>query len=85
MCGPFPAARSTIQPEKHARKRLPENYLLAAKAWEMDTSNNASLKAIAILQKGMIDLGPLYVFYDEMVTIFMKYKLFVGSLPYKNI
>ena len=65
---------------KHARKRLPENYLLAAKAWEADTLDTTPVKAIAILKKGIEDLGPLYIFHREMVFLFMKYSLFEEAL-----
>lgn len=70
---------------KHARRRLPENYLLAAKAWEADTIESSSLKAVAILKKGIEDLGPLYIFHTEIINILMKNALFEQALDMQKV
>ena len=74
------AARQFELVIEHARKRLPENYLLAAKAWAANTLEETSIRAIHILEKGVEDLGPLYIFYHEMVTILMEHSLFEQAL-----
>ena len=61
---------------EHARKRLPENYLLAANTWEFISSE----KAIVILNKGVKDLGPLFIFYDKLIDLYRKDSLFKEAL-----
>lgn len=65
---------------EHARKRLPENYLIAAKAWEGSTSEKSTEKAITILKKGIKDLGPLYIFHDKIISLYLKESLFKEAL-----
>lgn len=65
---------------KHVRRRLPENYLLAAKAHELDSLEKEPRKAITVLQKGIEDLGQLYIFHDEMINVYMKHSLFEEAL-----
>ncbi len=48
---------------------LPENYLEAAAAWTECAQPQSNTKATNTLQQGITDLGPLLVFFDQLVQI----------------
>jgi len=66
---------------QYARWTLPENYLDASKAWELANRPN---KAIAIVEKGIEDLSPLFVFQDRMKTLFIKNNDFKRAINIQN-
>lgn len=54
-------------------KTFTENYLEAAHAWANSNLDYKLDLAIKILQKGIIDLGPLLVFYQTMTELYEQH------------
>lgn len=67
-----------------ASSRLPENYLDAAFAW-MNTGTTAGRqKAIATVEKGILDLGPILTLLDGMVSICLENHDFDCAIKYQS-
>ncbi|MEZ5023837.1 MAG: hypothetical protein R2728_11365 [Chitinophagales bacterium] len=52
-----------------ADKTFTENYMEAAFAWEYSKHERNIENSIAIIEKGIVDLGDLILFYDRLVDL----------------
>jgi len=65
---------------KYSRNKLPENYLAAAESWKSLERPKTDKKALGILQKGIDELGPLFVFQDAVLNFFLEHKAYDKAL-----
>lgn len=57
---------------RYSDKTVPENYLDAAQAWQRSNSIQGPVRASEVLKLGIHDLGPLVIFYQELVQIYLN-------------
>ena len=63
-----------------SRRTIPENYLDAARSWELSNAEASKVNALNILQQGISKLGPLFVFYIEIRELHLRSKNFEKAL-----
>lgn len=53
----------------YASETIPENFLEASYAYQMDNKKESRCKAVEILVQGTDELGPLNIFYDQLIIL----------------
>ena len=63
-----------------SKRTVPQNYLDAAKSWELLNTETGKFNALNILQQGISQLGPLFTFYIEIRELHLRSKDFEKAL-----
>ncbi len=66
----------------YAKIPLPENYIDAANSWLATKTTEGLDKAITILKKGLIDIGPLYTLNIKIIDSYIEYKLYKEAITH---
>ena len=67
-----------------AGKTIPENYIDASVAWEKSNTLEHRQKSIQAIEKGIVDLGELIVFFKRLKNLYLKYEDYKMSLFYQT-
>ena len=68
-----------------SKKALPHNYLSAAKAWEGLKTELGNSRALAIINRGISDLGELFVFNKAKVEHYVQRNQYREALVIQDI
>lgn len=67
-----------------SRRTVPENYLDAAKSWELLDTTVGRTNALNLLQQGISQIGPLFAFYMEIRDIHLRNNAFDQAITVQN-
>lgn len=67
-----------------SEKTLPENYIDASLAWELTGTEEGKKEAVHVIKHGIEDLGELFVFYEYLRDLYIKYDSFNSALEVQN-
>jgi len=67
-----------------SRRTVPENYLDAAKSWELVNTSEGKTNALKILQQGISQIGPLFAFYIKTRDIHIQDDAFEKAIIVQN-
>jgi tetratricopeptide (TPR) repeat protein len=78
------ASKSYMNVIHKAIRRLPSNYIDASLSFEKIENGSGKEKSISVINKAIMDLGPLMTFYDRMVYLGLKYEDYDLAIENQN-
>ena len=59
---------------RFASEKIPENYIEAANAWELQKTEESNQRAIDILKTGIDKIGPIISLYDRILELYLDHQ-----------